>query len=284
MPRQITSFEFKLIGFLTLKQFIYLAVFIPVGFIVYKLVPIPIINILMAVIVAGGGVAFAFVPINDRPMDVWVKNFIKRITSPTQYTYHKKNPPIYFLKNLFFVSDPHRVMAHIESEEKLAAYMAKSQPAKAAPPPKKQAIASLLRKPKEALVGQKKTNAVNSGAKTQAASAPQNKTPNQTQTQSQAGQVAPPLTRKPFFTGVVKNHKLIPLPGILIYVKDGKGTAIRLLKSNPHGVFATFSPLPAGEYLFEFKDPKNTYFFDTMKIRIEDANAKPLEFFSKELL
>ena len=113
MPRQITTFEFKLIGFLTLKQFIYLAVFIPLGFIMFKLVPIPLLNILAAVLVGGGGVAFAFVPVNDRPLDVWIKNFMKSITSPTQFTYHKKNPPIYFLKNLFFISDPHRVMTHI---------------------------------------------------------------------------------------------------------------------------------------------------------------------------
>src|SRR5438270_526220 len=29
IPRQITSFEFKLIGFMTLKQFLYLLVFLP---------------------------------------------------------------------------------------------------------------------------------------------------------------------------------------------------------------------------------------------------------------
>src|SRR3989338_8504609 len=119
MPRQITSFEFKLIGFLTLKQFIYLVIFIPMGYIALKLVPIPLLNIIVAALIGGLGVAFAFVPVNDRPLDVWIKNFSKRITSPTQYAYRKKNPAIYFLKDLFFVSDPHHVMAHIESQEKL---------------------------------------------------------------------------------------------------------------------------------------------------------------------
>ena len=79
IPRQITSFEFKLIGFMTLKQFLYLVVFFPVAFIVYKLFPIPIINILLAVGVVVLGLVFAFLPVNDRPIDVWIKNFMKRL-------------------------------------------------------------------------------------------------------------------------------------------------------------------------------------------------------------
>jgi len=42
VPRQITTFEFKLIGFMTLRQFIYLLVFIPLGVVVYFLFPIPV--------------------------------------------------------------------------------------------------------------------------------------------------------------------------------------------------------------------------------------------------
>ena len=265
MPRQITSFEFKLIGFLTLKQFIYLVVFVPLGFIAFKLFPIPLLNIGIAVLIGVLGPAFAFVPVNDRPLDVWIKNLIKRLTSPTQYIYNKKNPPIYFLKNLFFIDDPHRVMTHVESQEKLAAYLAKTKP-NTTTNIKKQSIATLLQKPKAALIDQKKASL------TKPASVPV------------AEKKEPISPSKPFFSGVVKNHRLIPLPGVLIYVKDPKGTIVRLLKSNPHGVFATFKPLPQSDYLFEFKDPKNTYFFDTMKLRIEKSNPEPLEFFSKELL
>jgi len=277
MPRQITSFEFKLIGFLTLKQFIYLVVFIPLGFIVFKLISIPVLNILFALAIGGIGVAFAFIPVNDRPLDVWVKNFFKRITSPTQYVYHKKNPPIYFLKNLFFITDPHRVMTHIESQEKLAVYLANNKPQVKDTAAKKKNIISLFQKPSASLKPQAKsisTTGITSAAADKPAPA------------GQAEKAQPPSTvvRKPFFSGVVKNHRLIPLPGILIYVKNDNGGVIRLLKTNPHGVFATFNPLTPKEYLFEFKDPKNTYFFDTMSLKLEEANPKPLEFFSKELI
>lgn len=264
MPRQITTFEFKLIGFLTLKQFIYLALFIPAGYIVYKVFPIPILNIFFGAIVACVGLAFAFLPVNDRPLDVWVKNLFKRLTSPTQYIYQKQDQPIYFLKNLFFSSDPHHVTAHVESEEMLAAYMAKTK--QLSDDRGKENITQILNT-KNISVVQKPSVAVNT--------IPQ---------PTVQGSPFASEEKKPFFAGEVKNHKLMPIPGILIYVKDEKGKMVRLLKTNPHGIFATFSPLSTGVYSFEAKDPKQSYFFDTMKLKVEGGNANPIEIFSRELI
>lgn len=275
IPRQITTFEFKLIGFLTIKQFIYLVVFIPLGVITFYIFPVPILNIPVALAVGGLGLAFAFVPINDRPMDVWVRNMYKRLTSPTQFTFHKHNPPVYFLENLIFLNDPHRVLSHIESQEKLATYLAKT--GKVQTSTQKQTINNLFQASTKNTTSQKPTNPVNKQNFVQSGSVAQNTSP--------AGSI--PETQKPktpFFSGVIKNHKLIPLPGILIYVKDTSGKTLRLLKTNPHGVFATFNPLAEGEYLFEIKDPKNTYFFDTIKLKIDSKNTRPFEFTSKELL
>ncbi|MBI2641512.1 carboxypeptidase regulatory-like domain-containing protein, partial [Candidatus Roizmanbacteria bacterium] len=216
---------------------------------------------------AGLGLAFAFLPINDRPLDVWIRNLVKRLTSPTQYKYHKQNLPVYFLSNLYFVDDPHRVLTHVESREKLAHYLSKTQPKNKADP-KKNEISLLLRKPNEALVQSK----------------PKKHPVIPVIQPSLSQQQQPASHQQPFFTGVVKNHKTIPLPGILIYVKGGDNQVVRLLKTNPHGVFATFNLLPSGEYTFEFKDPRNTYFFDTMKVKIDEVNQKPLEFYSRELI
>jgi len=261
IPRQITSFEFKLIGFMTLRQFIYLIVFIPLGVMVYFLFPIPLLNILLAIIVGSLGLFFAFFPIYDRPLDVWVKNLYRILTKPTQFVYSKHNKPIYYLDDLFFVSDPHHTASHIESQEKLAAYLAQTKAAD-----KKTVADNKQRSTIQSMIVEK--------AKTQ---------PKQT--------AAPPTPtavtngkRSSFFTGLVKNHKLIPLPGILIYVRANNNQTLRLLKTNPHGVFATFNPLPPGEYFFELKDPNNNYFFDTIKISIDSVNQKPIEIYSKELL
>lgn len=277
VPRQITTFEFKLIGFMTLRQFLYLLVFIPAGLVLWKIIPIPLLNIFIGILTGIGGIALAFMPINDRPLDVWLKNLLRRLTSPTQYVYRKHNDSLYFLQDLFFVSDPHKVMAHIESREKLAAYLSSRQSSntqRQGSTNSKQ-VQSLLQQPMEKL--------------RPAATPSQNFTP-MPSARLPHNEVSPApdrtvsLPKRPFLTGVVKNNRKIPLPGVLIYVKDNNGATTRLLKTNPHGVFATYSVLTPGEYTFEVKDPKGSYFFDTMKSRIDNTSLKPLEFYSKELL
>lgn len=263
VPRQITTFEFKLIGFMTLKQFLYLVVFVPTGFVLWKIIPIPLIRELFAVISVLVGVALAFVPVNDRPLDVWARNFVNRLTSPTQYAYQKNNPPLYFLQDLYFLSDPHKIMAHVESKEKLAAYLAKTTVQDKPSESEGKQVQTLLQQPPQA-----------------------QKTPIQPVVNATILTSPPVVSQEhnPFFTGIVKNNKKIPLPGILIYVKDQSDNMLRLLKTNPHGVFATYNTLPSGEYSFEMKDPKEGYFFDTMKLKVEGPSSKPLEFYSKELL
>lgn len=285
IPRQITSFEFKLIGFMTLKQFLYLVLFMPLGYITSILFPLPFVNILVGLAVAALGVALAFLPINDRPLDIWIRNIWKRLNSPTQFTYHKHNQPIALLQNLYFVSDPHHVMAHIESQQMLAAYLEKTKQTMQSTPKKKQ-VQNAFNNPQQ-------VNVVAAPPLASVQTAP-------TQTAQQVAQaysspvadkveqkITPPPTQgehKPFFIGTVKNGKRISLPGILIYVKNAQNIPVRLLKTNQHGIFATFNALPAGDYVFEIKDPKSSYLFDTMKIAIQDTNEKSIEFYSKELL
>lgn len=263
IPRQITNFEFKLIGFLTIKQFIYLLVSIPTGILIFYVFPVPILNILIGIIVGSIGVAFAFIPINDRPMEVWVKNLLKRLSSPTQYFFKKQNPAIYFLKDLIFANDPHRVMSHIDSQQKLSKYLNNKAPVNGQN--RNQEISNLFADSFSTLLGKKAVRHSPSPAT-----------------------IHQPLVtnvKTTFLTGIIKNYKQTPLTGILVYIKkDATGDPIRILKTNSHGIFATYNPLPPSEYIFEVKDPKGTFFFDTMKIRIENANEKPVEIISKELL
>lgn len=267
VPRQITSFEFKLIGFMTLKQFLFLIAFVPIGLLVYFLVPIPIVRHLLGFMVGMVGVVIAFVPINDQPMDRFIKNLVKRLMSPTQYTYEKHNPPIYFLNQLYFLSDPHHVFSHIDSQEKLGKYLADHQaPAEPnhAGPQRVQAVQAALQGAKNMPVGK----GVAPGSRGRPA----------------AAGVSPAAAQKqPYLIGVVRTRKEIPLPGILIYVKDSANRPVRLLKTNPNGVFATYTTLPPADYVFEIKDPKNAHFFDTIKVHLPLA-ARSLDIISRELL
>lgn len=274
IPRQITSFEFKLIGFMTLKQFLYLVVFFPIGYIVYAVNPIPIINVVLGVLVGVVGLIFAFVPFQDRPIEEWIRNLIKRMNSPTQYSYKKEEEPVYFLKNLYFANDPHIVLAHVDSKEKLNAYLSqKKSDAKEEDMKQKKHIKDLL-KQQESATHQKKSHVTGTvvGHPQQA-----------TTMVDQLNQMRD-VVHQPFITGVVKNRKQIALPGILVSIKDRDGKQLRLLKTNPHGIFATYSPLAAGTYVFELSDPNQSYFFDTMNVQIVADHQPSLMFYSKEIM
>lgn len=267
VPRQITTFEFKLIGFMTLKQFLYLVIFFPIGFIVYSIFPVPILNILLGILTGLIGVAFAFIPIQDRPMATWIKNLIKRVRSPTQYIYKKKNNPLEFLEELYYEDDPHLSLVHADTKAKLQEYLDSKKSEEEVDKihqKKKRHVAELL----------DKTENIDSNTikKAESVSEPPKK------------QVKD-MIKQPFITGIVKNRRNIPLPGILVTIKSSDTKEqLRLLKTNPHGIFATYSPLPAGEYIFEASDPNDHYFFDTMETYVREESKNPVTIYSKEIL
>jgi len=96
VPQNITGFEFKLVGFLTLKQFLYLAgagivsfiIFVSTGSILKWLFITPIVLL---------GLALAFVPILGMPFDRWVVAFIRAIGSPARRIWYKEPKIISFL-------------------------------------------------------------------------------------------------------------------------------------------------------------------------------------------
>ncbi len=92
VPQNVTTFQFRLIGDMTLKQFGYLAGGAILGYICYKL-PIPVfLSWPLAAIATIMGVGLAFFPVEERPLDVWVLSFFKSVYSPTQYVWTKRAP------------------------------------------------------------------------------------------------------------------------------------------------------------------------------------------------
>lgn len=269
VPRQITTFEFKLIGFMTLRQFIYIIVFVSIGFVVYKLIPLRYVNIFFGVLVGVIGLAFAFIPIQDRPLDVWIRNLFKRLRSPTQYVYKKANRAVYFLNDLYFVNDPHLTLTHIETKDKLASYLDEKNETN------KTQIEALRLKKKDHIEDLLQKN--NSQA-------PLKQSVSQTGQPTTGERLREQNVQQPYITGVVKNRKQIPIPGILVSIQTEQGKQVRLLKTNPHGVFATYSPLEEGDYMFELSDPNTHYFFDTIKLHIGNEKIHSLRFYSKEML
>lgn len=101
IPQDVTGFQFKLIGNMTVKQFGYVAAgvigavllyYMPLNFplgILFKLLFVPLFG--------GGGAIVAFIPIEGRPVDVMAGNFMKALVSPNQFVYIKKGRKLTFL-------------------------------------------------------------------------------------------------------------------------------------------------------------------------------------------
>lgn len=129
VPRNISSFQFHLVGDMTLRQFGYVAGGALIAFLIYKISPFPpFITFSLAGICGFVGFAFAFLPIQERPLDKWIVAFIKSIYSPTQYLWQKENIPPYILLSPAVVHTTSSERVHLEArkdvQDKLHAYLA----------------------------------------------------------------------------------------------------------------------------------------------------------------
>ncbi len=122
IPQNVTTFQFHLVGDMTLKQFLYLAAGsgIAYGIFVFFSHDYPIVAWPLIILSAGLGAAFAFLPFNSRPLDYWVAAFFKAIYSPTKRAW-QKNGKTYAQEPTF--------------SSRLIAYLSGVQPAQQVPAP-----------------------------------------------------------------------------------------------------------------------------------------------------
>lgn len=261
IPRQITTFEFKLIGFMTIKQFLYVALFGGLGLLTYFAIQVPYVNVISGIGIACIGLAFAFIRYNERPLDVWIRNIFLRLTTPSQYFYKKNNPLPDFL-TITPSLDPQIINTHIDAKKKINEYLGISD--------------KMQVKPEN-----KETIPVEIEKKIEPTIAP---------TEQPSEQIYQPpqdsdQTNKPFIQGTISNKRGIKLPNIMVYIKDQTDKPIRMLKTNTAGFYSTFKPLPVGEYIIEAKDLNDTYFFDKITTTVlTDTPFLEINIESKESL
>jgi len=90
VPQHIASFEFKLFGNLTVRQFVTLAIPMGIAALIFFSNLLTIIRLPLALIFGLLGLFAALVPVGGRPFDKWVVAFIKAILSPTQRVWIKE--------------------------------------------------------------------------------------------------------------------------------------------------------------------------------------------------
>ncbi len=282
VPREVTSFEFKLIGYFTIKQFAYLLISASFGVFTYVITIIPYLNIFMGVVVFSIGAVFSLYKHNERPLDVWLKNLVVSLLSPSQYYYHKNNPVPGFLMDVYF-SDVTVSQTHVDASQKLNKYIAGTG-ASSQTTDQTQNINTLISTTK--VPSQPTVKDLSQDARKTPSGSAQPQSGQPQSAQPQGDDVSESALKKPtpFFSGVIRNKKDEPVPGIMVYLNFDSGQPARILKTNHNGVFATFHPLPSGTYSIVPKDLGGRYFFDTMNLVVDGSSIQPVDIYSKEVL
>ena len=91
IPQNVTQYQFRLVGDMTLKQFLELCIGLLMAYLFFASNLIFIIKWPLIVLSILFGAGLAFFPIEDRPLDQWIINFVKAIYLPTRFIWQKTN-------------------------------------------------------------------------------------------------------------------------------------------------------------------------------------------------
>jgi len=126
IPQDVTGFQFKLIGDMTVKQFAYLAGGVVLAWIIFSLPLFWLIKYPLIFVFGMLGVALAFIPVEGRPFDVMLINFLKALITPNQYIFQKIGHPLFpsiVVPKKTVVQNKEKQEAQHQSEQKLQKYL-----------------------------------------------------------------------------------------------------------------------------------------------------------------
>ena len=282
IPRDITGFKFQLIGFMTIKQFGYIVFGAILAFIFFQL-PISFLQFPFAALFGFAGIAFAFIPIQERPLEVWVLNMVKSLYAPTQYVWRKENElPSYLAPSTHVVKPPTKKQEELarqallqqhDTRKKLEQYLRTIQP-------RQEEILNTRERG-----GLDNINSLfQEGVTTSAIALQQGRMADQTafvQPQEPVRQMptdtrrymAPALPHG-IIAGLIRDSDMA-LPGMLIHIMDNQNKQTRLFKSNVAGKFSSAIALPAGTYNVTIEDPTRRYTFSPFPFMINGEGVRP---------
>lgn len=259
IPQDVTGFQFKLIGNMTIKQFAYLASGAILAWIFFVLPFSSLIKLPMSFFSFVFGFTLAFIPIAGRPFDLMIYLFIKSLFAPNQYLFQKVGGQLFKVNIL--PKQPSLKKEEAKSSEKLGLLL------KSLPTVPKNALDE-----KEAALLDSLTKLFN-----QPASVPENPPPPpQTMIKKSPG-VSFVSDVPNLVAGIVKDPRGNVLPNILVEIKDKEGNPVRAFKTNPAGQFACATPLLNGVYTLFFEDPEEKHKFTEAEITAQGEIMPPFE-------
>ncbi|MBI3282775.1 PrgI family protein [Candidatus Curtissbacteria bacterium] len=311
IPQEVAGYKFRLIGDMTVKQFIWLAAGILLGIVFYSL-PLPFFfKYPLAAISVALGAGSAFVPIQGRPMDKWLIAFIKSIYSPTQYVWSKRSADPAYSRGTTAVTPTIKAaqpatavgVTAPRSEAKIPSMLEGQPPpiAPAAPVPTREVTPAVSKPIGEVRVPVEETIKIAASTPSVPPQIPVVAAPKVGGTSpvveeaprslrgegvQERGPEAPtqrlPIPFTPTTPNTLVGMTLTPegkiLPAALVEIKL-RGNTIRATKSNQLGQFLFAKPLDNS--LYQIATEKEGYTFDTYSIDLTGQIVKPLKLQAK---
>jgi len=308
IPQQISSYEFKLVGEMTLKQFAKAAIGVVLAMLINSTKLIFFVKWPLMAIFAGGGLALAFVPYQDRPLETWIGAFLKSIYAPTIFIYKKKRVLNWLdldtskaaAEELEAQEAGQKPLA-VKSEEKVKEFIeslpsVKKEEKVVAEETKEQDLQAVAEKMSMDKTGEKVTT------KEGLAKEAQTKTTEETDGESwkntatkldlkterlkatgQAVFGAIPMPDIPdlpnLIVGMVTDKEGKIVEGAIVEIQDASGNPARVLKTNPLGQFKSSTQLSSGKYLIITE--KEGYVFDRISLDLTGQLVQPIKILAK---
>ena len=282
IPQDVTGFQFKLIGNMTIKQFAFLATGVVFAWIMYIAPFSGFIKLPLAFIFSFLGFALAFIPLEGRPMDIMVIHFIKALFTPNQYVFQRTETQL--IQEASYANtiaqqilpQPTPVIKPVKKEEEKQQKAEEEQQVQNQESETLQHQLDQARKEKEDIEKELLSLKQMLAQQKEIQPNPLPPKPSVVVTKPVVKTVpaksAPQTTGLPtpdspnVLIGIIKDSRGNILPNILVEVKDKDGNPVRAFKTNQLGQFASATPLLNGVYTLEFDDPGGKQKFDALEL------------------
>lgn len=122
VPQNVTSFEFKIVGFLTLKQFAVIGTSGVLGFISFIAIENWTVKLITMFLIVGTGVLLTFGQVNNIPFSRWLMLFIQAVFSPTERIWIKSAVIPSYFTTVYAVAQPTNTLT-FDNRQVLSSYL-----------------------------------------------------------------------------------------------------------------------------------------------------------------
>jgi len=290
IPQQISSYEFRLVGDMTLKQFLKLAGGVLLAYLVFSSHLFILLRLPLALFFLFLGIGMAFFPINEKPLEYWLLAFLKAVYSPTIYIWKR---PSSFKQVSSLTTTPQPIAPSQRtppvsrppaSPQKKT--LPKTPPLSKPPQPKPKKttpITSVSPSPKPTF-----PSSAPSPTPTSQKTFP---SPHLTETTPPQQTASPEFFQNPLpatptvpnlVNGVVLDEEGKTIEGAIVEIQDAQGNPLRAMRTNALGQFQTATPLPNGKYFVLVE--KEPFHFDIIKIEAKGDIIPPLKIQAKKVI